>query len=675
MESRMSRFFNPFQSLPLRWRPIYTLIISAIIIGLIVYPIPTSGTTTLLRSAKEGENPDEPETISGFVKTGIGSTIHHPEAAASFEFTVTKPDDTFDGVCDSDCSLREAIAAANETLGDDIIHLPPGVYNLILDYSGAAADYGSLDITQEGYTTTILGSGRDVTIIDATMLRTVGVSFPDRVFFVKYHAGLVLVDLTVTGGYTDNFSSSHKDGGGIWNWNGYLTVTNCLIEGNVAGVNGGGIANLYGTATINNTIIRGNNTDPPDYNTSGNGGGIYNSGTMTITTSMIEDNESDWGGGISSEYWLEEYVPSVAISASTIMSNTAIHGAGILNLEMMPDEVGRETVMTISNSVITANTANRSSSFNEGGGILNMGYSSAMTITNSTISGNLVTGYRALHPKDGSRGGIHNHGGRMVVMGTTINDNVAICDQGEPGDPNLCGRGGGVINAGAGRLTITNATISGNQTTLLNCSHEPYLGGGGGGGIAHMPHCAAGYCTCPVTTIFNTSITNNQADHGGGIDTRWEATAASVYNIEEWEVEPGTYVYECPGLYALNTIVTDNTVTVTAGTADCWGAYMSGGYNLLGAGTGCPTDGPGDISTANPYLGPLSDNGGDTETHALLLASPAIDAGDPTGCTDYFGALITTDQRGYPRPARKACDIGAFEYQGPYAVFLPMMLR
>ena len=58
---------------------------------------------------------------------------------------------------------------------------------------------------------------------------------------------------------------------------------------------------------------------------------------------------------------------------------------------------------------------------------------------------------------------------------------------------------------------------------------------------------------------------------------------------------------------------------------------------------------------------PLADNGGSTETHALLTGGPAIDAGNPAGCTDEAGMPLLTDQRGEPRPFGPACDIGAFE--------------
>jgi hypothetical protein len=50
-------------------------------------------------------------------------------------------------------------------------------------------------------------------------------------------------------------------------------------------------------------------------------------------------------------------------------------------------------------------------------------------------------------------------------------------------------------------------------------------------------------------------------------------------------------------------------------------------------------------------------------THALLPSSPAIDAGNPAGCKDQNGNLLTTDQRGIARPQGGRCDIGAFELE------------
>ena len=91
----------------------------------------------------------------------------------------------------------------------------------------------------------------------------------------------------------------------------------------------------------------------------------------------------------------------------------------------------------------------------------------------------------------------------------------------------------------------------------------------------------------------------------------------------------------------------------------------SNGYNLSSDST-CSFSGPGDMNNTDPMLGALGNNGGPTQTIPLLAGSPAIDAGNPSGCIDSNGHLLTTDQRGYPRPDKEdktGCDMGAYEVQ------------
>ncbi len=96
---------------------------------------------------------------------------------------------------------------------------------------------------------------------------------------------------------------------------------------------------------------------------------------------------------------------------------------------------------------------------------------------------------------------------------------------------------------------------------------------------------------------------------------------------------------------------------------DISGAVVgSSSYNLIGDGTGLSgiTNGVNNnqvgsgASPINPLLGPLVNNGGSTETHALLTGSPALDTGNNATCP-------ATDQRGIPRPGGAACDIGSYE--------------
>jgi hypothetical protein len=80
----------------------------------------------------------------------------------------------------------------------------------------------------------------------------------------------------------------------------------------------------------------------------------------------------------------------------------------------------------------------------------------------------------------------------------------------------------------------------------------------------------------------------------------------------------------------------------------------------------CNFKSSGDLNNTNPQLGSLQNNGGPTQTMALPSGSPAVDAGNPNGCTDQTGHLLKTDQRGKPRPDPEdtgGCDIGAYERQ------------
>ena len=103
-----------------------------------------------------------------------------------------------------------------------------------------------------------------------------------------------------------------------------------------------------------------------------------------------------------------------------------------------------------------------------------------------------------------------------------------------------------------------------------------------------------------------------------------------------------------------NSIVSGNTAATPSG--DCAGSITSLGHNLA-SDASCAFAGAGDLNSTDPSLGPLQNNGGETETHALLAGSPAIDAVPLAFCT------LPTDQRGVARPQGTGCDMGAFEVE------------
>ena len=193
-----------------------------------------------------------------------------------------------------------------------------------------------------------------------------------------------------------------------------------------------------------------------------------------------------------------------------------------------------------------------------------------------------------------------------------------------------------------GTLTLINSTVSGNVAGDLADSDIPDSLKQRGGGVLNDG----------TLTLRNSTVSGNSAQFGGG-----------VYNF-------GTLTLK----QALVSGNTDVTSAQELGNASPAGNIIANDFNLFGhsaltdaqAFSGF-TPGPSDITaTSNggvptalgAILDPtLTNNGGPTQTHALILGSPAINA-VPRGCPP-----PTTDQRGVGRPQGPDCDIGAFELQ------------
>jgi len=339
---------------------------------------------------------------------GIISGVASTKIAYAATFTVTKTDDTDDGVCDSDCSVREAIRAANARAGDDTIILSSGTYTLTIPGPGEdAAAMGDLDIT-DSLTIKVAGAGNAVI--------KGGIGWNDRVFHiigadtVVHISNITVQNGTVTGG---------ASGGGILNY-GILTISSSTISHNNAGVypsfgDGGGVSNMGILLATNSTFS--NNTS------SCGGGGISGSGVMTITNSNISNNMTSdciggrGGGGIQGN--------DITIINTTIVSNTSSGGGGGLH--------GYRTV-TLLDSTISGNTASG------GGGIFNQ--IGEMTVIKSTINGNRSTG---------TSGGIGNNG-TLTMTNSTVSGNLAQS------------HGGGIGIYSSHTLTMNNVTVADNLT-------------------------------------------------------------------------------------------------------------------------------------------------------------------------------------------------------------------
>ena len=193
--------------------------------------------------------------------------------------------------------------------------------------------------------------------------------------------------------------------------------------------------------------------------------------------------------------------------------------------------------------------------------------------------------------------GVYNSGTLIVENSTIVENNSQT--------------GGGIGNVGD--LTVTNSTISGNLATRL------------GGGV----HGAS---------IAKTTITNS-------------TVAANKAGLESIGAGGGIAQDQGGSMSVSGTIISNNTAA-EAGTHNCTGPISSAGNNLAGD-TSCNLTEDDDLSGSEPLLGPLSDNGGPTPTHALMSDSPAIDTG---------GGASTADQRGTARPTGDGIDVGAYEF-------------
>ncbi len=215
--------------------------------------------------------------------------------------------------------------------------------------------------------------------------------------------------------------------------------------------------------------------------------------------------------------------------------------------------------------------------------------------------------------EDNLSGGLYTQtGSTTIVRHTTISGNVAA-------------NGGGISSSGA--LRMVNSTLSGNSAT------------GQGGGIF----------SGGTADLYNVTIVDNSAGTGGS-----NGAGGGIVQVT------GTATFR-------NSILANNVELISSNSNDCSGALTSAGYNLIEDPLGCVIGGDttGNITGLDPNMGVLDLYGGGIPTHRLLAGSPAINAGNPTGCLDEVAATLLTDQRLFLRNG--VCDMGAFEFNSPGA--------
>lgn len=386
---------------------------------------------------------------------------------------------------------------------------------------------------------------------------------------------------------------------------------------------GGGCIRNNGTMKLERVTVTDCRT------TAANGGGILNSGffleldNVTVRNSVSQGSSSN-GGGLFNAGTLD------ADGCEIHNNSTSLDGAGLYNTDtalldncwihdngsVSPQDASgifTEGILGVLNSRVGPSTERAPTIIiNDGTSVIER-----TTIRNTRILAVAVNG-----------------DARADIKDSVIRDNDGI----------------GLLACSDNPVDLVNSTVSGNTSELE-------------GGIS--------VCASRTIRIVNSTIADNVADvdadgfgDGGGIYLEPPSGCNPFCVITKAEIR--------------NSIVANNTDNSPSGNLqahDCAGTLHSDGYNLVEDSSTsnefapCFVDGDtsGVIVQSAPQLGSLADNFGPTWTHALQPGSPAIDAGNPAGCTDFVGNPLEHDQRGAPHI--NTCDLGAFEFGSAPPIF------
>ena len=376
---------------------------------------------------------------------------------------------------------------------------------------------------------------------------------------------------------------------------------------------------------------------------------------MTITQGRaVPQGGQVLGGGIYSlagSLDLEDV--GVVGNAAAMSGETALAGGGGVHKE--------QGTLTIRDSTISQNTVDVTSS--DDGRAFGAGIAASSVtgfeVFNSTISHNSVA---ATGPDSASAsgGGISMFGTTIQIVDSTVSANSAAVVGTESGEAS----GGGIWASGTA-FSMVRSTVDHNSATATNVPTGPLVLGGG----LYVTG------TSVVNVVISTISANSAAATPGGTDDVVAGGGLGVLSgalkisgsTLAFNVAPqGANLSDAAQSARLrNTILSDP----LGGGLNCLEAaptLASDGYNLA-SDASCALTGPGDQPSTNPLLQALANNGGPTWTHALPLASPAVDKGNAAAVGTH--PALTTDQRGQPRPldqpsvvnAADGSDVGAFE--------------
>jgi len=273
-----------------------------------------------------------------------------------------------------------------------------------------------------------------------------------RILAVASSGDLTLHRTTVSGGVNGYSYLYPNGGGGVYN-SGMLTLTKSTVSGNSAFFGGGGVSNS-GTTTLMNSTVSGNFGDY-------GAGGVDNTGNLTLTNSTVSGNRINYvadGGGVSNS-------GTLTLTNSTVSGNSGTGGGGVFN----------SGALTVTNSTVSGNSlpgfCGRCS--NTGGGVFNIG---TLTLTNSTVSGNSV-----VFP--GAGGGVYNSGTLTLARTLISGNNYSFYS------------GGSSEVEGGGTIVANNYNLFGHD--------------GDAGVVGFSPGLTDIVPNVPLSAILNTTLANN----------------------------------------------------------------------------------------------------------------------------------------------------------------------
>jgi len=233
---------------------------------------------------------------------------------------------------------------------------------------------------------------------------------PDSITLTTGELG-ISSDVTLTGTGANLLTISGNNASRILN-----------ISSGVVSIDGVTIANGQASETLTNGQFTALNL----------GGGVSNSGTLTLNNSLFTNSRAIFGGGLHNK-------GTLTINQSLFIQNHAYGGGGLNN----------DGTLIVNNSTFFNNTTDDGAGIGTGGGI-QLGRGTAV-LTNVTLSGNQANGGR-----DDGGGGIMVYGGQLTVINSTIFGNSTTSTTG----------GGGISNIGAGSIQITlqNTIVAGNTS-------------------------------------------------------------------------------------------------------------------------------------------------------------------------------------------------------------------